>query len=249
MRQPIIGITTSRTTSSLGVPLFSAAQAYVEAVTQAGGAPVLLPMGLDENTLQTLINRLDGILFSGGGDIQPELYGSQSHPKVDEVDHDRDRVELWLVQQVLRRKQPFLGICRGFQVINVALGGSLYEDILDQHPSAQQHQFFPGHPRNHLAHSVQVQAGSRLATILGAESLQVNSLHHQGVRNLAPALQANAYAPDGILEGLEIPDHPFGIAVQWHPEWLRDDPVMQRIFRAFILAATSSQAPDLPVVD
>jgi putative glutamine amidotransferase len=249
MVQPLIGITTHRSATSLGVPLFSTAQAYVEAIARAGGAPVLLPLGLDKATLFTLTSRLDGILFSGGGDIQPELYGSQSHPKVNEVDHDRDRVELWLVQRVLQRKLPFLGICRGLQVINVGLGGSLYEDILDQHPSAQQHQFSPGHPRNHLAHTVQVQAGSRLATILGAESFQVNSLHHQGVRKLAPALQANAFAPDGILEGLEIPDHPFGMAVQWHPEWLRDDPVMQRIFRAFILAATGSQTPDQSVVD
>lgn len=249
MVQPLIGITTHRSATSLGVPLFSAAQAYVEAVVRAGGAPVLLPLGLDETTLEALTSRLDGILFSGGGDIQPELYGSQSHPKVDEIDHDRDRVELWLVQQVLRLKLPFLGICRGLQVINVGLGGSLYEDILDQHPSAQQHQFSPGHPRTHRAHTIQVLAGSRLATILGTETVQVNSLHHQGVRNLAPALQANAFAPDGILEGLEIPDHPFGIAVQWHPEWLRDDPVMQRIFQAFILAATGNQTPDQSMDD
>ena len=159
MVQPLIGITTHRSTTSLGVPLFSAAQAYVEAVVRAGGAPVLLPLGLDETTLEALTSRLDGILFSGGGDIEPELYGSQSHPKVDEIDYDRDRVELWLVQQVLRLKLPFLGICRGLQVINVGLGGSLYEDILEQHPSAQQHQFSPSHPRTYRAHAVQVQAG------------------------------------------------------------------------------------------
>ena len=237
MHPPLIGITTSRSATNLGVPLFAAAQAYVEAITQAGGAPVLLPLGLDESTLRTLASRLDGILFSGGGDIQPEIYGSHSHPAVDEVDPDRDRVEFWLVQQVIQRQQPFLGICRGFQVINVALGGTLYEDILDQHPAALQHQYFPGHPRSYRAHSVRIQEDSRLATLLQAETAQVNSLHHQGVRLLAPDAQASAYAEDGILEGLELPGHPFGLAVQWHPEWLREDPAMRRIFQAFIQAA------------
>lgn len=237
MRQPLIGITSSRGTTSHGVPTFAVAQAYVEAILQAGGVPLLIPLGLDQATLLTLIDRLDGILFSGGGDIQPATYGSQAHPAVDDVDTDRDRIELWLVEQVLKRQQPFLGICRGFQVINVALGGTLYEDILDQHPGAQKHSFFPGHPRNFLAHTVQVQAGSQLSALLQTESIPVNSLHHQGVRQLAPALQPSAYAADGIIEGIEIPDHPFGLAVQWHPEWLRDDPAMRRIFTAFIQAA------------
>lgn len=243
MRQPLIGITTFRSATNRAVPLFSAAQAYTEAIAQAGGAPVLLPLGADETTLSTYLDRLDGILFSGGGDVRPETYGSQPHPLVDEVDPDRDRIELWLVQQVVQRRQPFLGICRGFQVINISLGGTLYEDILDQHPAAQQHQYFPAYPRSYRAHSVHVQPGSQLANLLQAETVQVNSLHHQGVRQLAPGLQAAATAGDGILEGLELPGHPFGLAVQWHPEWLREDTAMRRIFRAFILAAARGEEP------
>lgn len=246
MRQPLIGITTSRSASPRGVPLFAAAQAYVQAIAQAGGAPVLLPLGLEESTLHTLTSQLDGILFSGGGDIHPESYGSQSHPMVEDIDPDRDRVELWLVQQVIQRQQPFLGICRGFQVINVGLGGTLYEDILDQHPAAQQHQFFPEQPRSYRAHTVNLQAGSRLAALLGPGPVQVNSLHHQGVRKLAPGAFASAYALDGILEGLEIPGHPFGLAIQWHPEWLQDDPAMQRLFRSFIEAAAGEADPTRP---
>jgi len=237
MRQPLIGITTSRSVTQHKVPTFALTQAYVEAIAQAGGAPVLLPLGLDEPTLHTLANRMDGILFSGGGDLQPQIYGSSSHPKVDDVDPDRDRIELWLVEQVFKHQIPFLGICRGFQVINVGMGGTLYEDILDQHPAAQKHDYFPGHPRSYRAHTVRVKENSRLAMLLQAETIPVNSLHHQGVRRLAASAIPSAYAEDGILEGLEFPDHPFGLAVQWHPEWLRDEPAMRQIFSAFIQAA------------
>lgn len=243
MRQPLIGITTSRGFAQHRVPTFAAAQAYVEAIVQAGGAPVLLPLGLDKSTLLTLATRLDGILFSGGGDLQPEIYGSSPHPMVDDVDPDRDRIELWLVEQVFERQLPFLGICRGFQVINVGMGGTLYEDILDQHPTAHQHSYFPGHPRDYRAHTVRVQANSHLKNLLQAETIAVNSLHHQGVRQLAASAIPNAYAEDGILEGLEFPGHPFGLAVQWHPEWLRDDPAMRRIFLAFVQAAAGKTEP------
>jgi len=240
MRQPLIGITTSRSATRQGVPTFAAAQAYVEAISQAGGAPVLLPLGLDEPSLLTLISRLDGILFSGGGDLQPEIYGSPSHPAVADIDADRDRLELWLVDQVFKRQLPFLGICRGFQVLNVGRGGTLYEDILDQHPAAQKHDFFPARPRSYRAHTVHLQAGSRLAELLKADVIAVNSMHHQGVRQLAPSAQPSAYAEDGILEGLEFPGHPFGMAVQWHPEWLREDPAMRGLFSAFIQAAAEN---------
>lgn len=244
MRQPLIGITTSRGVTQHRVPTFTATQAYVEAISQAGGAPVLIPLGLDEPTLLTLTNRLDGILFSGGGDLQPDNYGSAPHPLVADVDPDRDRIELWLVEQVFKIQLPFLGICRGFQVINVGMGGTLYEDILDQHPAAQKHDYFPGHARSFRAHTVRLQANSHLAALLQAETIPVNSLHHQGVRQIAASAVPSAYAEDGILEGLEFPDHPFGLAVQWHPEWLRDDPAMRRIFSAFIQAASGNSASD-----
>jgi putative glutamine amidotransferase len=181
--------------------------------------------------------RLDGILFTGGGDVHPEQYGSQPHPLVDDVDSDRDRVEIHLLQRILGNGLPFFGICRGLQVINVALGGTLFEDILDQRPDSILHRYYPDWPRNHLAHGIQVEEGSRLGQILGESNLQVNSLHHQGIRELAAPLRASASASDGLVEAFELADHPFGLAVQWHPEWLQEHPPMQTLFRAFVQAA------------
>ena len=234
---PLIGITASRTASPSGLPQFSVIEAYVRAVTQAGACPVLIPSGLSGNELDTILQRLDGVLFSGGGDIDPIYYGVEPHPKVGEVDPDRDRVELHLLHKVVQEAIPFLGICRGLQLVNVGLGGTLYADIGDQLPGAHNHDFYPGWPRDHLAHAVQVAQGSRLAGILSLKLAEVNSLHHQAVCQLAPGLLPTAYSPDGLVEAVELPDHPFGLAVQWHPEWLTAHAPMQALFRAFVAAA------------
>jgi putative glutamine amidotransferase len=237
MPSPLIGLTTYRHLNQYGLPLNSITEAYVRAVSSAGAIPTLIPLGLDEETLDQLLARLDGIVFTGGGDVAPERYGSRPHPLVDEVDPDRDRTEVHLVQRTLDQGLPFLGICRGLQVINVALGGTLYEDILDQRPGSLKHQYYPNWPRNYLAHSVQVEPGSRLRQLLGQSSVQVNSLHHQGIRDLAAPLKAAAFAPDGLIEAFELAEHPFGLAVQWHPEWLQEHPPMQTLFRQFVRAA------------
>jgi putative glutamine amidotransferase len=142
-----------------------------------------------------------------------------------------------LVQEALTQGKPFLGICRGLQVINVALGGSLYEDLLDQHPNALKHNRFPEEARDFLAHSVKIDEDSRLSNILSAEGAEVNSLHHQGIRQLAPQLRATAHAPDGVIEAVEAPAHPFGLAVQWHPEWLQAHLAMRALFEKFVMAA------------
>jgi putative glutamine amidotransferase len=233
---PIIGLTASRTTGIQNVKLHSVAEAYVQALIDAGGTPVLIPLGLPGGRLAPLLERLDGVLFTGGGDIHPERYAGQPHPLVDLVDDDRDRVELSLLQEMLPQQKPFLGICRGLQLINVGLGGSLYEDILDQHPSAQRHQYYLDYPRSYQAHPVQIEPGSRLAAILGQTQAQVNSLHHQGIRRLGSELIPSAYAPDGIIEAVELAGHPFGMAVQWHPEWLTHLAEMRQLFAAFVQA-------------
>ena len=152
MPSPLIGLTTYRHLNQYGLPLNSITEAYVRAVSNAGALPTLIPLGLAEETLDALLARLDGILFTGGGDVAPERYGSQPHPLVDDVDADRDRVEVHLLQRTLEQGLPFLGICRGLQVINVALGGTLFEDILDQRPNSLKHQYYPNWPRNYLAH-------------------------------------------------------------------------------------------------
>ena len=237
MRPPLIGITTYRTKNAAGNPIMALAEHYVQSISKAGGNPVLIPLGLPKTQLTSLTAQLDGILFSGGGDIGPESYDAESSPVVKGVDPDRDRVEIQMVRNVVSAGLPFLGICRGLQVINVALGGTLYTHIEDQHPNAIKHSYNTGWPRDHLPHDVQVDPTSRLAPILGTTSPGVNSLHHQGICYLATGLQVNAIAPDGLIEGIELPDHPFGLAVQWHPEWLPTHRPMQQLFQAFVKAA------------
>ena len=232
-----IGITTSRGHSDAGYPIFTLPEAYVDALQQAGAAPVMIPLGLPEEQLSGLLSRVDGVLFSGGGDVHPERYGSAPHPLVDFVDEDRDRVEVLLVNHALQQSLPILGICRGLQLINVALGGTLYEDLGDQLPGSIHHDYSEEHKRDYLAHPVRLEPGSLLAEVLGCSSIQVNSLHHQGIRQLAAGLRTSASAPDGVVEGVELPGYPFGLAVQWHPEWLLAYPPMRRLFNAFVDAA------------
>jgi putative glutamine amidotransferase len=234
---PIIGVTSSRSLNQFGYPQFSVSEAYTASLSNAGASPVLIPLGLPETTLQTIVQRLDGILFSGGGDIDPRQYGNDPHPLVSDVDPDRDQVEIQLLHQVMKEGLPILGICRGLQIINVALGGSLYEDVLEQHPKAVKHRYYPDWPRDHLAHTVQVETGSQLMEILGTSTVQVNSLHHQGVNQLAPGLRASSYAPDGLIEGFELQDYPYGLAVQWHPENLQAYAPMRELFKSFVEAA------------
>jgi putative glutamine amidotransferase len=240
MTLPLIGLTTFHGADSTGRPLSSIGMAYVDAVVRSGAVPVMAPLGLPEDALDALLERLDAIIFTGGGDIQPEVYGSQPHPLVDSVDPERDRVELHLARRVVERGKPFLGICRGLQVINVALGGTLYEDILDQRPGALQHRYSPGWPRDYHAHEVQVEPGSRMASILGKQCVPVNSLHHQGIRELGRGLRPCAYAPDRLIEAIELPQVHFGLAVQWHPECLPDQAEMQAIFVHLAQAARPS---------
>jgi len=235
---PLIGLTMSRTNDADGQPRQYIPEAYVKAVSQAGGVPVLVPSGLSEESLEAITARLDGILFTGGGDVEPRRYGApDDDPRAVGVDPDRDRVELGLFPYMIQREMPFLGICRGIQVINVALGGSLYVDIKDDKPGALHHPNGDQHPRDFLAHTVQVSPNSRLMRILNADRVEVNSMHHQGVNRLAPRLTATAYAPDGLVEGLEMSEYPFGLAVQWHPECLQAHESMRRLFQAFVEAA------------
>jgi len=238
MALPLIGITTYRTDNPAGNPILALAEHYVQAISQAGGIPLMVPLGLPEAQLTALASRLDGILFSGGGDLDPDLFGMESHATVNSVDPDRDRVEIQMVQDAAAQGLPFLGICRGLQVINVALGGTLYTHILDQHPQALKHDYYPDWERTYLPHNVRLNPESRLAAILETTQPEVNSLHHQGIRDLAEPLQAIGRAPDNLIEAVELPDHPFGLAVQWHPEWLTDHASMRALFQAFVAAAT-----------
>lgn len=233
MSKPIIGLTTTRLPNKDSLPTFGVNQSYARSVSIAGGIPILIPLDLPDDDLNDLLDRLDGILFTGGYDIDPQRYGSQPHPKVEHIDAERDRVECHLVQAAMQAGKPLLGICRGLQVINVALGGSLYEDLQDQFAGSIMHDNHDK-PRDSLVHSVNVERKSLLSQIIPCNRTQVNSLHHQGVRLLASDLNPSAFSPDGLVEAIELPDLRFGLAVQWHPEELQEYASMRRLFQQFV---------------
>jgi putative glutamine amidotransferase len=234
--KPIVGITTNQSTNANGQPTIMLMQAYVNAVIQAGGVPVLIPSLIAEDGWEAVYSRLDGILFSGGGDIALEYSPGEPHPRIDGVDRARDSVELKLARAAASDGKPFLGICRGCQVLNVALGGTLYTHIPDQLPNALDHSY-PGNMRTVLVHEVRLEEGTHTAEIHGEPILNVNSLHHQGLKDIAPSLRVAGLAPDGLVEAIELPEHPFALAVQWHPEWLTDQESARNLFRKFVEAA------------
>jgi len=241
--RPIIGLTTYRkmVDKANPYPYMALMGTYIEAVAAAGGIPLLIPLGLDEDALRVLLSQVDGLVLTGGGDIAGEHYHSEHEDFIFNIDPDRDRVELFLAREAMAQDKPLLAICRGHQVLNVALGGTLYEDVTAWMPGAIKHDYFDLFPRNHTAHAVAIEPDSKLATALGRREAQVNSLHHQGIRDLAPGLVAVAHAPDGLIESVEGVDHPFAVGVQWHPENLvHDDPVMLSLFRGLVDAARAN---------
>ncbi len=238
MPLPIIGVTArSAVNPDTGAQMDGAVGAYLSALGQAGAVPVIVPRNLSPEALRAVFQRLDGLLFAGGGDISPARLGGETHPSIYGVDEERDALEFALVRWAAALGKPFLGICRGIQVVNAALGGSLYLDIASQRPESLPHSSPADRPGNYLAHRIRAVANSRLGCLLAQEEGPVNSLHHQAVRRLAPGVQAAAWAEDGLIEGVELPDHPFGLAVQWHPELLPDRADMRHLFEGRAAAA------------
>ena len=205
--------------------------------------PLIVPHNLGEDSLRAVLERLDGVLLSGGGDIDPALFGEKAHPATCEIEPDRDRVELTLARWVVERDMPFLAICRGIQVLNVALGGSLVQDIPSQVPAAVRHSFDRRvTPRNYLAHPVKIDPDSRLARIMQLEEAEANSWHHQSIKQAADGLQVTAVAPDGVIEAVEVPGRRFAIGVQWHPEWLFEERKEQRrLFEELVKVSAARQ--------
>ncbi len=232
----VIGITTNQVTNANAQVTITLLQAYIEAILQAGGVPVLIPSLISNDGWQSVYSRLDGILFSGGGDISLEHFKGEDHPRIGGVEPERDALELNLLKAAVSEGKPFLGICRGCQMVNVGLGGTLYTHLPDQLPGALDHDY-PGNLRKVLVHEVKLEEGTRIAEVMGEPILKVNSHHHQGLKNIAPALKVTGHAPDGLVEAVELPDHPFGLAVQWHPEWLTDQQPTRNLFHALIQAA------------
>ena len=218
---------------------------YIVAVQDAGGLPLLATPAHAGTSLRALYEMFDGLLLTGGEDVAPERYGeTTAHPSVETVP-DRDALEFTLLEWAFADELPVLAICRGIQLLNVALGGSLYQDLPSERPDHQSHDQMraePPGPRTEPHHAVTVLAGSCLADLLGGGRVDVNSMHHQGIKTLAPGLAAVAHAPDGLIEGVEPRDPArasFLVGVQWHPEELAraGDPPSRRLFERFVAAA------------
>lgn len=247
MRKPLIGITPSPSLDTLSHGTFQRYvlnAAYADAVMTAGGVPVILPFHDDVSA--SLLDRLDGVLLSGGADVSPNLFGASSvHPETYGVSSERDQFELDLLHRALRRDTPVLGICRGIQVLNVALGGTLIQDIPSEHPSGNpmlHRQQEAGIAANQPGHTVMISEGNILRERIGAASLPVNSFHHQAIDRLATSLEAIAHAADGTIEAVVMADHPFLLGAQWHPELMFVDHPLQLVpFQMLIDAAHAHQ--------
>lgn len=232
LKKPIIGITTYGRNEENH---FTLPAEYVESVRRAGGIPILLPPGETEITRGLLL--VDGVILAGGGDISPELYQGKSHDSIYMLDAERDAFELETTTQVLNTGKPTLGICRGAQMINVALGGTLHAHLPDVYGEVVLHRKPPRIP---ISHPVSVQQNSLLAKCLNATEVTVSSWHHQAIDQLGAGIEVSALAPDEVIEGFEIPTHPWLVAVQWHPELTAvADVVQQNLFNAFIEKCTS----------
>jgi putative glutamine amidotransferase len=249
--RPVIGIATQTQEPAFGrAPrAWIMVQKYVRVLAACGALPWLIPLiPGDEETLRSVYDRLDGVFLTGGVDIDPAQYGeAEQRPLCDNPDPERDWTEMLLLRWTLADHKPLLGVCRGLQAINVAAGGTLYQDVRLQHPNAIKHDYFSvsgTYPRDLLTHEVHVCADARLRSILGKETVAVNSMHHQAIRRLAPGLVPTAHAPDGLIEGVEGSNGQFLVGVQWHPEELTEkDPVHRRLFAAFLVAAASARGP------
>lgn len=234
--RPFIGVTTSITVGSCPERAY-VNSAYLRAVQAAGGVPVLLPPQLDDEGRTQLLAGLHGLLLTGGGDLNPALFGEAPHATVYDVAPARDALEIAVTRDALAGRRPILAICRGLQVLNVALGGTLHQDLASNPGTPIRHS--QPEPRDQPSHTVKLLPGSRLAEVVGADEIDVNSMHHQAVNALGRGLVPVAWASDQIVEGLEMTDPSrLVLGVQWHPEELAShSETSRRLFTALIDAA------------
>lgn len=240
MKKPVIGLTPSHEQEKNLLYLYPT---YIHALRESGAACFVFPLGSAGEELAQLTAMCDGVLFTGGPDVHPFYFGEDAIPECGEIASLRDKTELELLPLAMEQQIPILGVCRGIQLINIALGGDIYQDLDRQFtptgPSVAHRQLFdPKLP----AHHVTVAEGSRLAAVTGQSRLEVNTLHHQAIRKLAPSLTACASSPDGLVEAVEMEGYPFLMAVQWHPEYLFDSQESaKRLFQAFVEACSASK--------
>lgn len=209
---------------------------YMQGILEAGGLPVMLPVTDDADLIRQMVVACDGFLFTGGQDVSPELYGEEKLLQCGEGSPERDSMEAMLLEEILRADKPLLGICRGIQFLNAALGGTLYQDIPVQVRTGTEHHQTP--PYDVPVHEVCVKKGTVLYDLLGTQRIRVNSYHHQAIKDLSPQLQTMAVSEDGLIEGVYMPGKKFVWAVQWHPEFsYQTDENSRKMFAAFLSAA------------
>lgn len=239
-RRPMIGIPCGAYPDSWFTPMHGNAMSYLRAVEAAGGIPSLIRLTSDAHGLDAHYRRIDGLLLAGGEDVTPALYGAAPHPKLGPTSLPRDKVEIALARRAVGDRKPILAICRGLQLLNVALGGTLYQDIPSELPGALDHGESEAH-RNmaRLAHPIALNPDAWLAAQLGANTLMVNTVHHQAISTLAPGLRIVATAPDGVIEAVEGGDPGLIVGVQCHPEelWEHADQRWARVFEGFVRVA------------
>ncbi|MEN2768584.1 gamma-glutamyl-gamma-aminobutyrate hydrolase family protein [Ornithinibacillus xuwenensis] len=232
--KPIIGVVTS---TEVEQNVFYTSADNVEAILRAGGLPVLLPYLQHNQDMSEIASKIDGLYATGGYDIDPTLFGEEPHPKLGTIIPGRDIFEVKIMQKLLALDKPILGVCRGSQTLNIAMGGDMYQDIYSQIDSQLlQHQ--QQAPKEHGSHFVDVEQGTLLHRLTGKDRLRVNSRHHQANRNVIAPLQICGTSSDGIIEAIESMEHRFVLAVQWHPESMlgANDEDSGAIFRGFINA-------------
>ena len=230
MKKPLIGVLPLYDTEKES---FWMLPGYLKGIEDAGGVPVILPLTSDEEVILQLAKQCDGFLFTGGHDVNPSMYGEQTEKTCGETCPERDTMENLLLKYVIELDKPALGICRGLQLWNVVLGGTLYQDLPTQRHSAIIHKQKP--PYTEPIHTVTIEKDTLLYEILQTDSLNVNSYHHQGIKNLSNRLQVAAHAQDGLIEAVIMLDKKFMLAVQWHPEFIYTmDTQHFQLFLAFV---------------
>ncbi len=233
--RPLIGITAGYSYSE---GYLFVKDGYYNGIIEAGGIPVALPFTQDTDLLDAILERCDGILLSGGPDLDARLFGEDNLPSNGEISPCRDFLEIHIAKKAIEGNKPVLGVCRGIQVMNVAMGGSIYQDIHSQIKNREILKHSQNAPKWYPTHIVKLEEGTRLRECFGIGNLDVNSFHHQAVKDAAPGFKVTSTAHDGIIEAIEFSCNKFAVGVQWHPElmWQKDDRHL-RLFEELVKAA------------
>ncbi len=232
-----------RTSNEFGAPIYGMRRTYLRALHLAGAATFAIPLEMDDDTYRALFERLDGVFLAGGEDIDPRNYGQSPHALLGQIDAERDRVDILFARWAVDEGKPIFGVCRGHQVLSVALGGTMYQDVQTMLPGSERHDYRDStqFPRDLLSQEVTLAPSSLLAQVVKTQ-VEVNSLHHQAIDRLGRGLKVVGETADGVIEAVELERHPFAFGVQWHPEELVADAKQLGLFQVFVRASSAQSA-------